>query len=141
MGRGLSELQRYILAEAAERDRLDHAEILAGYFGWQGRPGRNHSSRVGQGGFSRAGIGEQIYRKVMATLSRACRRLAQRGLVTCVRPQKMQRDNQVTVFLETTCGKSEIKRIKVPAHGAGVAITARGRKMLSVNSFSAADGK
>lgn len=43
MGRGLSNLQRFIMAKAAEHKRLYYAEILAGYYGWEpARPIRRH---------------------------------------------------------------------------------------------------
>src|SRR5262245_41447125 len=101
MGRGLSPLQRHILTEAAKQRRLYYVEILVSYFGWKPtnpiiRYGQHHSfpagprneagSIVGPGSqhFSRTEIGEQTYRKVMATLSRACQRLDARGLVTCL---------------------------------------------------------
>jgi hypothetical protein len=34
MGRGLSDLQRYILHEAGKRARVYHAEVMAGFFGF-----------------------------------------------------------------------------------------------------------
>jgi hypothetical protein len=77
VGRGLSPLQRHILAEAAKVERLYYADILSGYFGWQ-------KSRAWVGSlqnFSMREIGEARYRRTMAVLSRSCARLAERGLV------------------------------------------------------------
>lgn len=37
MGRGLSDLQRYVLARAGEQERVYYADILEGYFGWRPR--------------------------------------------------------------------------------------------------------
>jgi hypothetical protein len=90
MGRGLSELQRYIVAKAATVERLHYAVILADYYGW--RPvKRLHSRRSdlslayapGQH-FAPEQIGAAQYHRVMVTLGRACWRLHTRGLVTCL---------------------------------------------------------
>jgi hypothetical protein len=35
IARGLSDLQRYVLREAAQRKRLFYAHVLAGYFGFE----------------------------------------------------------------------------------------------------------
>src|SRR5262245_31279974 len=86
MGRGLSDLQRFILTRAAQQERLYYAEILAEYFGWELRKsmylkdGKYWSGQF----FGRRKIGEAVYHRVMATLSRTCRRLEARGLVQCV---------------------------------------------------------
>jgi hypothetical protein len=90
MGRGLSRLQRHILAEAGRRSRVFYAEVLAGYFGWAPKyPLKRDSDGTlagpGDQKFSRRGVGEKVYRKTLATLSRSCLRLQQRGLVTCLR--------------------------------------------------------
>jgi hypothetical protein len=133
MGRGLSELQRYILTEAGKRQRVYYADILEGFFGWApvkpiarwkagdvrgGVPGypeeqipENEVGSIKHPGhqyFSRRKIGEKNYRKVLATLSRTCLRLGQRGLVTCLRG---------------TMG-----------HWSGIEITDKGREQLLVSS-------
>jgi hypothetical protein len=103
MGRGLSDLQRFILVRAATTERLYYADVLEGFFGWVPRPA------TGPGGhrFSRREIGEAAYRKAMASLSRACRRLEWRGLVTRL------------------CGQL--------SHWSAVEITEKGKACLSVN--------
>src|SRR5262245_55582663 len=80
MGRGLSELQRYILAEAGKRPLVYYTDVLLGYFGWKPdraviRYGQHRSypaadkhpegALVQPGGhvFSRGQIGEAEYRK------------------------------------------------------------------------------
>jgi hypothetical protein len=89
MGRGLSELQRYILGRAEAKPRLYHAEVLAGYFGWVAV----HPLRYDRHGmltnpdnqhFSRKGIGAVKYRMTRTSLTRACQALERRGLVRCV---------------------------------------------------------
>jgi len=123
MGRGLSDLQRYILDRAGKQRRVYYVEILEGYFGWApeyeigryslGRYENDHRGEVGElvspgsQHFSRKRIGEKTYRKVMATLSRSCKRLQARGLVTWL------------------CGTY--------SYWSGVEITEEGRKWLSVN--------
>ena len=72
-----------------------------------------HETRLDAAGcgcqrFSRAGIGEKTYRKIMATLSRSCRRLGERSLVVCL--------------------------VGTNAHWSGVEITDKGRGCLSVNT-------
>jgi hypothetical protein len=81
MSRGLSRLQRWILSESRHRGQLYQADILERYFGWSSdhaidseRPPR----------FSSEAIGRRQYHKVRVTLSRACLRLQQRGLLTCL---------------------------------------------------------
>ncbi|HXG64626.1 MAG TPA: hypothetical protein VNO70_05935 [Blastocatellia bacterium] len=109
MPRGLSELQQFILKRAATRGKVYYCEILTEYFGW--RPERamerygetalvrdpeNNLVRVkvpahlvgevidaGLRYFTPEKIGAREYNRAMATLSRAARRLAARGL--CVR--------------------------------------------------------
>jgi hypothetical protein len=99
MGRGLSPLQRYIVAKAATVERLHYYVILHEYYGWSfhRRPGRllwpdRHAYRVGDGeyGYYTASgkkfrpqqLGRKTYHKTMVSLSRAVARLARRGLVT-----------------------------------------------------------
>jgi hypothetical protein len=99
MGRGLSPLQRYIVAKAATVERLHYYVILHEYYGWrihkQPELLRADQSgyRVGDGerGYKVGGqkfwpdeIGRDTYHKTMVTLSRATARLEQRGLVTCL---------------------------------------------------------
>jgi hypothetical protein len=107
MGRGLSELQRFILREAGKRGRAYYADVLTGFFGWKPTPSRLPRT-PGQQRFSRSRIGERRYAKTMATLSRACWRLGQRGLVTCLQGAR--------------------------SHWSGVELTDKGREWLSVNS-------
>lgn len=109
MGRGLSKLQRFILAEAASRRRVHYADILIGYFHWEpilklsryalgdktggflGFPEKVMTEEdVGvlayPGGqkFSKKEIGEKNYRAAMASLSRSVRKLANRGFLTII---------------------------------------------------------
>ena len=95
MSRGLSGLQKSILSLAAEyraagrtgRNGVDlyTHEILHDHFGWEYRAGRGASlkSRISPGGvkFERAAIGTAAYNATRASLSRALRRLAGRGLI------------------------------------------------------------
>ncbi len=85
MGRGLSDLQRWILAEARKRDRLYYADICEKYYGWPRKTdvAGNPLSRGSQH-FSRSEIGNREYNRVMATISRSCLRLEKRGLVHCL---------------------------------------------------------
>lgn len=131
MGRGLSELQRFILRRAGQVRRVYYADVLEGYFGWVPRqPIKRHGTTrnarypatgmeqtppeqvgelasPGRPHFSRSSIGDATYRKAMASLSRACLRLGKRGLVTCL--------------------TGNVSR------WAGVEITDQGREWLSVN--------
>ena len=87
MGRGLSDLQRWILAEAQKRDRLYYFHICEGYYGWKRRLdfyGRTPDDSPGPHKFSPAQIGEREYARVMSTISRSCDRLAKRDLVMCL---------------------------------------------------------
>ena len=84
MSRGLSNLQQFIVARAAATpDLLYIGEILADFFGWEPvRPIRDDSGkRVRFYCFSAKLIGMKRYGKTMATVSRACRRLEELGLV------------------------------------------------------------
>ena len=90
MGRGLSPLQQWILEEvrskreqASGAGRLYYSEICSGYFGWTSAPGVWRNG-VGSQQFSKASIGEAEYSRVQTTISRSCRRLRERGLVTCL---------------------------------------------------------
>jgi hypothetical protein len=125
MGRGLSELQRWILRRASTQRRLYYPEILEGFFGWKPKqPFRRYKegekdldgqpapvgdlANVAGQHFSSRTIGEERYRKVMFTLRRSCARLEERGLV-----ERIQR---------------------AYAGWRAVKITQKGREWLSVNS-------
>jgi hypothetical protein len=89
MGRGLSDLQRFILRRAGEQPQLAYAEVLVEYFGWRPvagtlRRGRDGVVRGGLHWFDPNAIGRQRYRSSRAVLSQACSRLAARGLVRCL---------------------------------------------------------
>jgi hypothetical protein len=88
MGRGLSPLQRYIVAKAATVDRLYYHEIFVDYYGWKSHRKRSHNRdgiySPGDQRFWPAEIGKQRYHATRVALSRATDRLAQRGLVTCL---------------------------------------------------------
>lgn len=123
MGRGLSKLQRFILSEAGLRRRVYYADILMGFFGWKPRwkPHRYGDERFpaetpeengllwapNSQRFRPREIGEKTYRKVRATLTRSCQRLADRGLIVCYQGAY--------------------------AHWSGVEITDQGKEWLSVN--------
>ena len=97
MGRGLSELQSFILKKASEApvmdprgefasSRLPHLfvpEILIGFWGWEPeKPVRDERGHKEIGYyFSRKRIGEARYNRGMAAVSRAVARLEARGLV------------------------------------------------------------
>jgi hypothetical protein len=91
MGRGLSELRSFIL-ERAEDQPIFVPEILIEYYGWkplrQEPWGSGIKDRFGypvKKLFSRRKIGQALYGKTMATVSRACFRLQERGLVSIVK--------------------------------------------------------
>ena len=79
MGRGLSDLQRWIVDEARKRKRLYYADICVGYYGWIARP--KYGGGPNSQKFSPDEIGRAEYARVMATISRSCARLEARGLV------------------------------------------------------------
>lgn len=89
MSRGLGALERWIITRSAKMSRLYYADILIGFYGW--RPTRE-PQRHGDGSlrmpgehlFSMHGIGVKKYRSAQASISRACRRLQDRGLVECL---------------------------------------------------------
>jgi hypothetical protein len=122
MGRSLSKLQRFILAEAARRPRLHYTDVLHHFFGFQSRRQLVYTTENGtrsswdEGGqldgpagqkFSPKEIGERRYHYALASLSRACTRLQARGMVICIHG--------------------------VLAHWAAVKITDAGREWLTVN--------
>jgi hypothetical protein len=103
MGRGLSDLQRWILRESGTISRVYYTDVLVGHYHWKpAREIRRYKAGDMRGHpakpvpperfgtiswpmiqyFSRRRIGEAEYSKTMAALSRACRRLDKRGLVT-----------------------------------------------------------
>jgi len=90
MGRGLSELQRFILEKAATMEYVCYADICMEYYGWKPRHSVHRLpdgtlANAGRQLFSRKEIGEREYSRVMATISRSCKRLAfNRDLVTWV---------------------------------------------------------
>jgi hypothetical protein len=136
MGRGLSKLQRFILHKASKIRRVHYPIILVEFFGWEPDPDRRNYRLVKEGDlcanlaarklepakpdeigslknprchiFSRKMIGEKKYRSTMASLSRACLRLEDRGLVTCL--------------------------VGARSHWSGVELTDAGRAWLSANS-------
>jgi hypothetical protein len=83
MGRGLSDLQRFILAEAGKRERVHPCEVLAGFFGWEPNQPLRAGERPKGVNFFRGRVGRAAYRSAMASLSRSIRRLEGRGLVKC----------------------------------------------------------
>jgi hypothetical protein len=108
MGRGLSDLQRFILVEAGRRDRLYYTDVLHHFFGFPPRPGerlRYHKPGAATKGcpreflpstwedggtltspgsqpFDPEEIGRGRYHAAQVSVSRACLRLGRRGLVT-----------------------------------------------------------
>jgi hypothetical protein len=83
VGRGLSDLQRYILERAAAQEQLYFPEVLHGFFGWKpAHPLRHAGGEYWEGQhFSLVEIGIPVYRRAIAALSRAVRRLEALGLV------------------------------------------------------------
>ncbi len=81
MGRGLSELQKEILrmAKAKGPKILLQAEILSQMAGWE--PDYDPSKNPGMSLFDRHEIGAERYAGTRASLSRAIRRLEERGLI------------------------------------------------------------
>ncbi len=117
MGRGLSDLQSWILTEAGRRKHLCHADVLYHFFRFEPEFGLSYEPSAWEEGgslkdptmrrFDPAAIGRSRYRVAQASLSRACARLESRGLVSRV-------------------GGAY-------THWSGVAITQKGREWLSVN--------
>ena len=90
MGRGLSELQKTILLMAyghrgdGHGVELRYPEVLRECWGWEPVRrgwGEGRRSSPVRRHFSKAEIGEREYRSAQASLSRAVRRLEERGLV------------------------------------------------------------
>jgi hypothetical protein len=92
MARGLSELQKTMLAMSAEKkddpeqkDRVLYSEVLARYYGLMRTHTGEREAFSGSGWhFSKAEIGEKEYRRARAAVSRSARRLYERGLVLYV---------------------------------------------------------
>jgi hypothetical protein len=109
MGRGLSNLQEFILSETNKLNRCYYADVLEKYYGWAPkkpieRYGNIYTEVIsgkqeekptpeelvgqirhpGRRYFSPKEVGLKEYRKVMASLCRACARLRERGLVECL---------------------------------------------------------
>lgn len=83
MGRGLSNLQRFIMEKVAQEGDIAPPDILQGFFGWKTarsprQPGGNR--------FSPREMGMDRYHKTMVTLSRSIRRLEFRGLLQRAEP-------------------------------------------------------
>ena len=76
MGRGLSDLQRWILRETCHRGQLEYADIRRDYFGWKPK----QKDQQLRDRYSPQDLGADEYNRVMATISRSCRRLEARGL-------------------------------------------------------------
>jgi hypothetical protein len=90
MGRGLSDLQRWMLQELGKEGYLPYCMIHERYFGW--RRSRHY----------RGSIAPDEYNRVNATISRSARRLAKRGLVIvdhgCLLP--LERSTRLAAELE-----------------------------------------
>jgi hypothetical protein len=109
MGRGLSKLQEFIISETSKLNRCYYADVLEKHYGWTPikpieRFGNTYAEVVsgkleekptpeeligqirhpGRRYFSAKKVGLEVYRKVMASLCRACARLRDRGLVKCL---------------------------------------------------------
>ena len=100
MGRGLSELQKYILITAAAKKtgdsrgavdgRLYNADIFQGFYGWQPGwyTGRDFRPRdmpgVGSRNFQPSIIGQKKYDTTHVVVRKACARLERRDLVVCL---------------------------------------------------------
>lgn len=97
MGRGLSDLQKFILRKAARQPRVYYCEICEGFYNWEPKSWfgvkdgggfcRSKDGNLKYPGtqyFSRAEIGEKEYTRVMAAISRSCLLLQERGLVKCI---------------------------------------------------------
>lgn len=118
MGRGLSAFQLQILFMAGDKildgrresedwlagrwPDLFTSEILIEFFAWE--PERHHSVPACHH-FSKAAIGEEHYNSTMATISRAIRRLNERGLI--------QRDRKLKGIFLTPSGEETIERIRI----------------------------
>jgi DNA-binding MarR family transcriptional regulator len=89
MGRGLSDLQKYILKEAAAQNPnergnqwLYNHDIFMGYYGWEPHI-RNYDMRAANN-FLPSAIGEKKYNAAHVAVRKACDRLEQRGLINCI---------------------------------------------------------
>lgn len=87
MARGLSDLQKWILKKASEQKIVYYADICIGYYGWIPLHDFNEDGTIKSSlyhHFSRSSIGEKVYRKTMAAISKSCMRLQERGFVVCL---------------------------------------------------------
>ena len=71
MGRGISDLQKYILSLLIENNFLSFQELLCLMWGWE----------PAEWGSKKATVGEREYNAAYASLSRSLDRLWRRGLV------------------------------------------------------------
>jgi hypothetical protein len=87
MARGLSDLQKFILREAAKKpvatqttcyDMLCTYEICIGYYGWKPYGGKRSAA---DNNFDPDKIGRDKYNSVHVAIKKACDRLEKRGLV------------------------------------------------------------
>jgi hypothetical protein len=113
VGRGLSDLQRWILRRAGSVRNVPHADIMAGFFKMQPKRALQYDKDgilrwPGGKYFDPQQIGAARYRAIQATISRACTRLEVRGLV--------------------------VRLVGYYSHWSGVAITDKGREWISANS-------
>lgn len=111
MGRGLSEVQRWILHRAVERGRLYTVEVLAGFYEWQPDPplayrevnGERFLSYPQIRRFSPWWIGS-AYNRTMAALNRSVRRLMERKLIV-----RANSDNRWITIEPTVRGRWWVK--------------------------------
>lgn len=113
MGRGLSELQKTVLRVAGEYEdeTTFFSEVLIAHYGWEsGWNMKWHDAPV----LRMSAIGEGKYRSGQAALSRAVRRLAERGLV---RKERVSADTwgyyKRTAVVLTDDGKREARRLRL----------------------------
>jgi len=83
MGRGLSDLQKFILKAAAAKPEgtLYNYEICMGYYRW--KPNRRNPGAA-ENNFLPAEIGENKYNSAFVAIRKAYLRMEKRGLVRCV---------------------------------------------------------
>lgn len=87
MGRGLSELQKYILTAASsmkeddynKEGRLYYADIFRAFYGWKGTNGHPGGRK-----FDPNEIGQKKYDSAHVAVRKACARLEKRGFVACI---------------------------------------------------------
>jgi len=87
MGRGLSDLQKYILTAAISKKddpypgRLYYADIFRGFYGWKGQ---SYHDLPGGRAFDPKAIGQKKYDSAHVAVRKACARLEKRGFVNCI---------------------------------------------------------